>query len=146
MRLMNFFPINLLVATLSFAWTSAYAVASPSHWNDCVEGLSLRFDISGNPSGNITTTFKVAGNCGMCKKRIEAAAKSVKGVKSAEWDGSTEMLTIMYNEKKTDLMEVHKKIAAAGYDTELVQATDDAYNHLHGCCHYERLQYEDKNE
>jgi len=33
-----------------------------------------------------TEKFKVAGNCGMCKARIEKAAKSVDGVSGADWD------------------------------------------------------------
>ena len=36
-------------------------------------------------SKNKKVEFKVAGNCEMCEKRIEKAANSVKGVKSAEW-------------------------------------------------------------
>ena len=35
-------------------------------------------------SKNKKVEFKVAGNCEMCEKRIEKAAYSVKGVKSAE--------------------------------------------------------------
>jgi outer membrane receptor for ferrienterochelin and colicins len=32
-----------------------------------------------------TSTFEVAGNCGMCKKRIEKAA-TLSGVESAIWN------------------------------------------------------------
>jgi len=87
----------------------------------------------------ITTTFKVAGNCGMCKKKIEGAARSVKGVKFASWDAETNTLTVKYDDKKAALMDIHKKIAAVGYDTDLVRADDNTYNELHSCCQYERL-------
>ncbi|HMY85374.1 MAG: cation transporter [Saprospiraceae bacterium] len=146
MKVLNLFAIILLITTSSFANTNENTDSGVSTKENYIHTMSHHGDVISNPPGNITTTFKVAGNCGMCKKRIEAAAKSVKGVKAANWDGITEMITITYNEQKTDLMEVHKKIAAAGYDTELVQATDESYNSLHGCCHYDRLQYDKKEE
>ena len=33
-----------------------------------------------------TEKFKVYGNCGMCEKTIEKAAKSVDGVSTADWN------------------------------------------------------------
>jgi hypothetical protein len=36
------------------------------------------------------------------------------------------------------LEQIHKAIAAVGYDTELFKATDESYNNLHFCCKYER--------
>ncbi|MCO6460180.1 MAG: cation transporter [Saprospiraceae bacterium] len=96
--------------------------------------------VSYAPVGNVVKVFKVAGNCDMCKKKIENAAHSVKGVKSANWNADTQELTVKYNENKTDLMAIHKKIAAAGYDTELVRADDATYKELHSCCQYERME------
>ena len=92
------------------------------------------------PNGNVTSVFKVAGNCGMCKKKIESAAKSVKGVKSATWNANSQEITVKYNDEKTDLMAIHKKIAEAGYDTELVRADDAVYKELHSCCQYDRME------
>ncbi len=90
-------------------------------------------------AGNLKTeTFKVWGNCGMCKATIEKAAKSVSGVKSADWNIKTDMLTVSFQEDKTTLDDIKKAIAASGYDSETHRATDEAYNNLHGCCQYER--------
>jgi hypothetical protein len=36
--------------------------------------------------------------------------------------------------------KLHKLIAAVGYDTENVMASDEAYNNLHGCCQYARAE------
>ena len=80
----------------------------------------------------------VAGNCEMCKARIEKAAFSVKGVKMANWDVETKKLSLMLNEFKTDSKTIQEKIAGIGHDTELVRASDDTYEALHGCCKYER--------
>jgi hypothetical protein len=35
-------------------------------------------------------------------------------------------------------MNIEKEIAAVGYDTQDVKATDDAYHKLPKCCQYER--------
>lgn len=84
-----------------------------------------------------TVTIRVLGNCGMCEKRIEAAAYG-KGVKSADWNVDTDMLTVTYKKNKTDLAAIEKRIAAVGHDTEHFRAPDAVYEKLHGCCHYDR--------
>lgn len=85
-----------------------------------------------------TDTFKVYGNCGMCKRIIEKAAAGVDGVKSAVWDMKTDMLTVTYNAKKVDLDQIKAAVAASGYDSDSHRAPDEVYNNLHGCCQYER--------
>lgn len=84
-----------------------------------------------------TETIAVAGNCGMCKKTIEKSAKTA-GAASADWNEEKKVLTVKYNAKTTDLAKIQQQVAAAGYDTRDVKATDDAYDKLHGCCKYER--------
>lgn len=86
----------------------------------------------------ITTTFKVSGNCDMCKKKIETAAKSVKGVRSAVWNAETQTITVKYDDSKAKLIDIHNKIASVGYDTDKVRADDKTYEKLHSCCQYER--------
>ncbi len=44
----------------------------------------------------VTVTFTVAGNCKMCKDRIEAAV-DIKGVKNANWDRETKVMRITYD-------------------------------------------------
>jgi len=85
-----------------------------------------------------TDTFKVYGNCDMCKKKIEKAASSIEGVKKAEWNEETGVMTVTYNGDKTSLDDIQKKIASVGYDTEKFPADDAAYKKLPGCCKYER--------
>jgi Cu(I)/Ag(I) efflux system membrane fusion protein len=83
-------------------------------------------------------TLTVQGNCGMCKKRIETAAKSVEGVTFAQWDSATKTLHLNYDESKTSPAAISKAGAAAGYDTEKDKANDDVYNALPGCCKYRK--------
>ena len=91
-----------------------------------------------------TDTFKVWGNCGMCKKTIEKAAKT-DGVEKAEWDRETKIFTLVYNPAVTSNEKVQKAIAASGYDTENFTGDDKAYAKLPGCCHYERKK-KDENK
>jgi hypothetical protein len=84
----------------------------------------------------ITAEFKVEGVCGMCKDRIENGAL-IKGVKKAEWDKETEMLTVIYNPDKVELMDIHKAIAELGHSTDKIKAEEKAYNKLPMCCQYE---------
>ncbi|NGM60368.1 TonB-dependent receptor plug domain-containing protein [Sphingobacterium sp. SGG-5] len=87
--------------------------------------------------------FDVAGNCGLCKKRIENAA-TLDGVEKAVWDMKTHRLTVKYNYEKTSLAAIQQSIAHAGHDTPLFRAPDEVYEKLHECCLYERLD-KDKN-
>ena len=86
-----------------------------------------------------TETIKVAGNCGSCKARIEKAAK-VDGVSKANWDSKTQLLAVTYSPSKISNMDIQKKVAAVGHDTEMVKADDKTYASLPGCCKYKRMK------
>jgi mercuric ion binding protein len=90
-------------------------------------------------AGNLVKEkFKVYGNCGMCEKTIEKAAKDLKGVKKANWDQKTKMIEVSYDADIISLDEIHQAIADVGYDTEKAKAKDEVYNALHSCCKYDR--------
>ena len=82
-----------------------------------------------------TETLKVQGNCGMCKSRIEKAAK-LDGVSKAEWDSETKLLAVTYDAAKTNLDQIGKKVAAVGHDNEKGKADDKTYDGLPSCCKY----------
>ena len=84
-----------------------------------------------------TETLKVSGECGMCKKKIEKAAKDA-GATYAVWSINTKILTIRYNSLSTNSVKIQQKIADVGYDTPGFKATDEAYNKLEQCCQYDR--------
>ena len=87
--------------------------------------------------------FKVYGNCGMCEKRIEKAAKSLDGVSKAKWDSETKMMEVTFDESKVKIEDIHKAIADVGHDTDKAKADDKVYSELHSCCKYDRKS-EDK--
>ena len=87
---------------------------------------------------NAKYEFEVNGNCEQCQKRIQKAAFSVAGVKSASWDIESHQMVVIINEEKCSLLDVKKAVAKIGHDTEEVKATDEVYAKLHGCCQYDR--------
>lgn len=89
---------------------------------------------------NVEVVIPVNGNCEMCKKRIEKAAYSVKGVKKAEWHVDCQDVHVTIDQRKTSAEEVSMAIAKAGHDTDKVKADDKTYEELHHCCKYERMK------
>ncbi len=83
-----------------------------------------------------TETIKVSGNCGMCEKKIEAAAKTA-GASKANWDKDTKVLTVTYDASKTSNDAIQSKVASVGYDTEKYTADEKVYKSLHECCQYD---------
>jgi membrane fusion protein, copper/silver efflux system len=89
-------------------------------------------------SQNKNSEFEVLGNCGMCKTRIEKAAKSVDGVSTASWDKKTKMIKVNYDKKKTSAKDISLAIIAIGHDTKFGKAQNETYSSLPGCCKYDR--------
>ena len=87
-------------------------------------------------NSNAKANFRVDGVCMMCKSRIETTTIKLKGVKVSKWDISTKQLSLIYNEKKIKLNDIHKSIAEIGHDTDKIIASDKAYNTLDPCCQY----------
>ena len=87
----------------------------------------------------VETEFAVAGNCDMCKERIEKAASTIYGVASARWSAEKQQIIIKYDPDNATVEAVQKAIAEAGHDTDKYKADDAVYGDLHGCCQYERL-------
>jgi outer membrane receptor for ferrienterochelin and colicin/copper chaperone CopZ len=89
-------------------------------------------------SKDSTTSFKVSGVCDQCKNRIEKALK-IKGIKTAEWDVETKMLSLVFDPSKITLDKIHTRLADVGHDTELKKASESTYKALPDCCHYREM-------
>lgn len=98
--------------------------------------LGINVNAQEKPNKNKKVEVEVSGNCDMCKKRIEKAAFSVKGVKSAQWHADHQDLHLILDETKCSVLDVEKAIAKVGHDTKDVKATDAEYEKIHGCCLY----------
>ncbi len=88
-------------------------------------------------------SFQVEGTCGMCKDRIEKALDK-KGVYKAIYDVKSKNLTVIYDPRKLEEIQIHNMIAMVGHDTPLVKSSDVVYQNLPDCCRYrEGAQCED---
>ena len=87
----------------------------------------------------ITSTFWVAGVCGMCEKTIEAALDA-KGILKADFQLSDNQLTVTYKPSKISEAQIHTLLNEAGYDTEKSTCTEAQYARVHGCCKYRELE------
>jgi len=88
-------------------------------------------------------SFQVEGTCGMCKDRIEKALDK-KGVYKAIYDVKSKNLTVIYDPRKLEEIQIHNMVAMVGHDTPLVKASDVVYQNLPDCCRYrEGAQCED---
>jgi len=87
----------------------------------------------------VTTSFWVAGVCGMCEKTIEATLDT-KGVLQADFSLTNNMLTVTYKPKKITESQLHQLLNEAGYDTEKSTCTEEQYARVHGCCKYRELE------
>jgi len=108
----------------------------------CVIGIFL-FTIEANAQienqiNDSTVSFKVYGVCEQCKDRIEHAAKG-KGVKQANWEKETMMLSLVYDPKLTSVKKVRNRIVSSGHDTDDKKAANAVYNALPECCHYREI-------
>jgi copper chaperone CopZ len=102
--------------------------------------LGFQMQAQEKKNKNAKHTIEVNGNCDMCKKRIEKAARSVHGVKVAVWHQDHHDVHLTIDETKCSLDDVHQAIAKAGHDTDKVKADDAVYEKLHACCLYERKE------
>ena len=87
----------------------------------------------------ITTSFWVAGVCGMCEKSIEAALDT-KGVLKADFDLATNLLSVTYKPNKITEAQMHALLNEVGYDTEKSTCSEEQYSRVHGCCKYRELE------
>jgi len=60
----------------------------------------------------------------------------VKGIKAAEYDLETQLLTVSYATKFLSEDDLHALLNGIGHDTEKSKATEEQYNALHHCCKY----------
>ncbi len=104
--------------------------------------LAISLNACSTPIANAKTeTFKVWGNCDMCKKVIETAAFK-KGEAKASWNSDSKLAELTFDSVKTNADAVLKRIAYAGYDNVNYLAPDDAYAKLPACCQYARAKKE----
>ena len=85
-----------------------------------------------------TETAMIAGNCGMCKSRIEKAG-NIKNISKVVWNETSQIATMTFDAEKTSLKEILSRIAAVGHDSETAKTSSETYSDLPECCQYKRV-------
>lgn len=78
--------------------------------------------------------IKTSAECGSCKERLEGKLNYTEGIRFAELDLSTKVLTVKYTASKISLDEIRKIISETGYDADEVKANPEALEKLPACC------------
>lgn len=82
-----------------------------------------------------TVEIQTSAVCDMCKDLIiQKNLVYEKGVKYAEMDLKTGVLTLNYRKDKTSLDHLRNVISKLGYSADSVKADSLAYEKLHFCC------------
>jgi hypothetical protein len=80
-------------------------------------------------------SFQVEGTCDMCKDRIEKALDK-KGIYKAIYETKSKLLTVTFDPRKLEEIQIHNMVAMVGHDTPLVSASEVVYQNLPDCCRY----------
>jgi copper chaperone CopZ len=78
--------------------------------------------------------IKTSAICEMCKEAIERDLAFEKGIKSADLDLDTKIVTVEYNAKKTDADKIRLRITKVGYHADSLKRDPEAYAKLPECC------------
>lgn len=95
---------------------------------------SMTVQAQADKKGEETLTIKTSAVCGMCKKSIEKSLADEKGIKSSNLDVDSQMLTVVFDSKKTNANKIRKAVNETGYDADNKPASPRAYNKLADCC------------
>jgi len=93
----------------------------------------LLFSLHGKAQLN-TVKIITSSLCSTCKKAIEHNLSFEKGVKSATVDIDTKVLTVAYDQKKTNPEKIRIAVTKIGYDADSLKADQKAFNKLPECC------------
>lgn len=134
----TFFAVCSFVATATAqlpnpgfeTWTNMGTYENPDGWATLNDLTTM--------SGIYTATKGTPGSPGSSYLKLTSHAANQKRKVEADWDKTTKMLTVTYDQKATNLDEILQKIADSGYDSDKFRASDEKYQQLHGCCKYER--------
>lgn len=81
-----------------------------------------------------TVVIQTSAECGMCKDRIESKLNYVKGIKFADLDIDSKQLTVKFDTRKIQLIEIKNMVAALGYNADEVPANQEEVKKLPACC------------
>ena len=98
--------------------------------------LTSAFSFAQNKTKKVATAaIQTSAVCEMCENLIVHKTLAFeKGVKHAEMDVKSGLLSIRYRQDKTSLKHLRRVISNLGYSADSVEADSLAYEKLHFCC------------
>ena len=89
----------------------------------------------------LTSASCFEGLC--CKERIEEEMQFTRGVTAVDLDIESQVLSVTFKTKKTDVDKLRKVISLLGYNADDVKANKKAHDNLPSCCqHLEFIEEE----
>lgn len=87
---------------------------------------------------DVTVRFKIfAGKCSYSKSTIKKIIKEMGG-KGVQYSFKTQMVEFNFDNEEVNIMDIHKKIAEAGFKTLAAKPTTHAFKMLPACAQYNR--------
>lgn len=78
--------------------------------------------------------IKTSAICEMCQHAIEYELTFTKGIKNAELDLDSKVVTVIYNGDKISADEIRKRITKIGYHADWMERDLVGYENLPFCC------------
>jgi len=78
--------------------------------------------------------IQTSAQCGMCKDAIEETLAFERGVRKSVLNLKTKIMTVEYDQRRTNPDKIRKAISKIGYDADDVEADKKAYEKLEACC------------
>lgn len=96
--------------------------------------LAALISVHAQTSSKAYVEIQTSAVCGHCKASIEKAVEGIEGVKFAELDLETKIVSVKYDEGKTNADAIRQAIVQAGYTADKVPPIKEAYDKLDPCC------------
>lgn len=131
-----------VVTNGAFSIDAASQLAGKPNMLNISDSVNLKNQANSESDNNIEKnnivheTFKVSGNCEMCKERIEISTKKLNGIINADWNIKTKMLKVSFDKNLINIDKIRTNIANVGHDNGKYKSTDEVYNNLPECCKY----------
>ena len=89
----------------------------------------------------LTSASCFEGLC--CKERIEEEMQFTRGVTAVDLDIESQVLSVTFKTKKTDIDKLRQVISSIGYNADDVKGNKKAHDKLPSCCQHLEFKEEE---
>ncbi len=91
-------------------------------------------------ANDTTIQLQVAGNCDLCRNRIQKAALTAGAIKP-NWSEENQVLSFSYSPSQSNIAAIQQAILKIGHDVNNQKADSVAYQQLPFCCLYRKANH-----